>query len=244
MDRELFVISNALTDTRVHVAQRFEQLTTTTERRQLAYFMLAYCRQASVLVGWMSEWSKQLGKLIAPQGKTELAALMGDIADKLLQRHQALTIDVAHLSRWMQTQFPSCSHFANEEVVISSGMKQLRFVAQECIKRSHGESWLLIITELERLRIVHGFTLIKLCDIHFGHRMLRCFSHIHYQHQHQNELFGLCEHALKSQIKLQDASITSMIAEVKTAIDAYASFISDCYSLGLRWVKYDKSTIN
>ena len=244
MDRRLLTISSALTDIRVQVAQRFQQLTATADRQQLAHFMLAYCRQATIVARWMSDWNEQIRKLIATQGERELAILFGEISAKLFKRHQALEIDVVHTSRWLREQFKNCCDIENEKIVISPGMKQLRFIAQECIKRNHSKSWLLIMTELERLRIVHGFTLIKLCEVHFGCSMLRCFSHIHYQHQHQNELFILCESALKSQIKLQDVAIQSMIAEVKTAIEAYASFIGDCNSIALRWVEYDKSAVN
>lgn len=244
MDRQLHTISHALTDVRVQVAQRFQQLTQTTDKAQLAHFMLAYCRQAAALVRWMSEWNEQLRQSSVAAGREALATVFGTIAEKLNQRHLALVADVESTARWLKAQFGSQADIQNEKIVMSSGMKKLRFVAQECVKRNHYESWLLIMTEIERLRIVHGFTLIKLCEVHFGRAMLRCFSHIHYQHQHQNELFALCETTLKSQIKLQDAAIQSMIAELKIAITAYASFIDDCYAIASKWVIHEKSAVS
>jgi hypothetical protein len=238
MDRELLSIRNALTDTRVSIAHQFQEMTQKVDKVSFGCFLVTYCRQAAGLASWMSDWNEQIYMAVRQQGKDDLAQTFSAISQKLSVRRDALRADVATMMEWAQ-EYLSKDLVVGEELSLSSGMKQLRFISGECIKRKYYMSWLLIMTELERLRIVHGFTLIKLCELFFGKSVLRCFSHIHYQHQNQNELFTLCEDALEANIALHTASVQSMITEVRKAIEAYACFIGDCHQMSIQKVAHE-----
>ncbi len=113
-------------------------------------------------------------------------------------------------------------------------MKQLRFVFQECAKRKKYTTWVFIMQELERLRIVHGFTLVKLCEMIFGRGVLRCLSHVLLQHRNENAAFNLCDQIIGNHIKLQQDEIPIMINEIKLAIHAYAQYVGDCYKMSIK----------
>lgn len=239
MERELTSIRNALIDTRVNLAHQFQKMTQLVDKEGFSCFLAVYCRQAALLAQWMSEWNEQLRQKVLSAGENELSLTFTSISKQLLQRHEALSKDVSNVTRWLGDHAHYHGDVADDKPLVSPGMKQLRFVSQECVKREFYVSWLLIMTEIERLRIVHGFTLIKLCELYFGPAILRCFSHIHYQHQNQNELFTVCENALEGHIKLHTASIQSMITQVQSAIDGYACFIDDCYKMSMQRVVQD-----
>jgi hypothetical protein len=244
MDRELSNIRNALIDTRVSLSHQFQKMTQLIDKEGFGCFLEVYCRQAASLSHWMSEWNERVRQKAAAANEDELAQTFTRISELLFRRHQALDEDTVKVSGWLSLNTSYSFDFSSEKLPVSPGMKQLRFISQECGKRSYYVSWLLIMTEIERLRIVHGFTLIKLCELYFGPSILRCFSHIHYQHQNQNELFTVCENALLAHIKLHTASVQSMIAQVKSAIDAYACFIDDCYKISMQRVAQDVKAVH
>lgn len=243
MDRQLLVLSNALVESRVQVAERFQQLLGQTNKQQFAYFMQAYCRQNALLEQWMSGWNRQLHELVAKENAA-LAAVFADIAERLEKREHAASRDSQEIAAWLQQHIAGAYDVTPEKVSVVPGMKQLRFVANECIKRKHHDSWLLVMTEIERMRIIHGYTLVKMCEQFLGESILTCLSSMHYQHPQQNELFSICETALITQLRLKAPNMSTMMSEVKTALAGFASFISDCYSVSQRWVEHGHSTVS
>ncbi len=243
MDSELSCIRSALIDTRVNISHQFQKMTQLIDKEGFGLFLLVYCRQAAALCQWMSEWNEQIRQQVISDGQAELVETFTQLSEKLLRRHHSLDEDTVNLTHWLAEHTEQGVGLAREKCSLLPGMKQLRFIFQECIKRRHYVNWLVIMSEIERLRIVHGFTLIKLCELYFGRTILRCFSHIHYQHQHENELFALCEIALKDHIELHTASVPSMITQARAALDAYACFIEDCYKASMQQVTHHvKST--
>ncbi len=239
MDQTLLNIRDALTNTRVQVAQRFQRMTEVIDKWGLACFLVVYCRQAAVLSHWMSEWNEQLRQKMTAHMQQNLNQIFVGISEKLLRRHKSLDQDTVNVTQWVALHLDGVTNQAHNGLLICAGMKQLRFLFQECIKRSDCVNWLLIMTELERLRIVHGFTLIKMCELYFGKSILRCFTHIHYQHQNQDELFVICEQALEDHIQLHTSPIQTMIGDVNMAIESYANFIDDCYQVATKRVAQD-----
>lgn len=241
MDRELLSIRNAVTDSRTALSRQFQLLTQQVDRERFGVFLAVYCRQAAGLARLMVDWSQQLCQSVTEPGQEALLASLKAISAQLETRHTTLETDFLAVKTWAQKVL-SYGFELPSQMKLSAGVKQLRFVFSGCIKSKYYVSWLLVVTELERLRIVHGFTLVKMCELFFGQDVLHCFSHIHYQHQNPNELFSLCDHALETHMRLHRASVPSMIADVRKAIEAYGCFIHDCFQMSLQRIPHELNT--
>jgi hypothetical protein len=233
MDKTILLLQEALVGTRADIARDFQGMITQVDRQDFADFLIAFALHSATLSQWLCDWNQQMSLMLGKREQKDLALQLELIADGFNRRYQCQKIDQEKIVAWLDANVER--HLQVEQVLnmISVGMKQLRTVFQDCMRRHKVKTWLCVLMEIERLRIVHGFSFIKLCDTFFGSGLLRCFSVIFDERRRSHYVFGLCE------TLLQQESIVDEIIDinaVKTASKAYSTYVNDCYKLSKKRV--------
>ena len=231
MDRIRHVVHNALVDERARVAHQFEGIARRTDKATFAKFLVVYCAQGGQLADWLTDWNQLMGDCAIANGQGELAAGLMQASRYFHLRHSALQKDRQTLVQWLIGKVDGDWTAIDNSPCVSSGMKQLRHLFQSCLKRKRFVTWVMMINEIERLRIIHSVTLIKLCEVFFGRKIVGCFSHIQHQHQQGNALFWLCDNLLATGIKKLPEEVDVVIDDVKSSIQAYTQYIESCFKL-------------
>lgn len=228
MDKTVLLLQEALVGTRADIARDFQGMIGRVDRQTFADFLTAFALQSSTLSQWLCDWNQQMSVALGKHDQRDLALQFELIADGFSRRYQRQQVDQEKIIAWLDANVEH--HLQAEQVmnVISAGMKQLRAVFQDCMRRHQVKTWLCVLMEIERLRIIHGFSFIKLCDVFFGPGLLRCFSVIFDQRRRSHYVFGLCETVLQ-----QEPIVTEVVEidTVKAASKAYSTYINDCYEL-------------
>lgn len=229
MDRILNPLRQALVETRANAAFGFSSLSGRATPAELGCFLLRYCHQAATLMSWLSVWNRALLEESAVSLSDEERAAFEEIETRLVAREAALKEDFTSLKAWLISENLIESGFELDEQSTCQGLKQVRHAQALCARRNDLSTWLCVFSEIERLRMVHGFTFIKLCELHFGKSMLKKLSHIHFQHQQQTALFDLIEKLLAVAIAQQSLQPDHALQVMKSAINGYGEYITNCY---------------
>lgn len=234
MDRTLQVLRNALVGTRVDAAHQFEAIIKQLDQQTLALFLVNYCSESSKLNHDLGKWTESLIQLEVEQEPMLDRRQVAVLIEKYEERSRALKDDQKIFAEWLKNHLHHHDIQLKKGVTLSPSSKQLRHTFQECLRRKRFLSWLVILDELERLRIIHGFTLIKLCELFFGRRVLGCFSHIQIQHHNNSIIFQTCEQLLESCIEHSKCVISDVLSDARSAMNAYASYIEFCFKNAIK----------
>ncbi len=230
MDRTVVqTVQNSLIDSRSQVAYQFQQLTKQVSREIFTNFLMVYCQQEALLAEGLYQWNRDIAKIRAKLSGVALSALFEKMAEHCQIRQRALLLDQAAL---MQRY----DHSVEER----DNINPWQLIFQKCRDGKSLLTWLFIMTEIERLRIIHSFTLIKLCQWVCGKGVLRCLSHVLLQHREGNVLLDLSEKAIPLAIPLSCENPGIMINDIKLAMSTYAHSVNECYTTAVKRESYVK----
>ncbi len=228
MDKTALLLQEALVSTRADIASGFQSMISQVDRLTFADFLITFALQSAMLSQSLADWNQQLSAEMAKGGKKDLALQFELIADGFNRRYHRQKADQDKILTWLKANAEHRLRPEQAMRVISVGIKQLRTVFKDCLRRNQVKTWLCVLMEIERMRIIHGFTFIKLCETFFGQGLLRCFSVIFDQRRRSHYVFGLCETVLQNSDIVDEAV---EIEVVKMASKAYGTYINDCYEL-------------
>lgn len=231
MDIILNTLRQALVETRTDVAGGFSALVNLSDQKQFSGFVLRYCHQAAILMEWLFKWNKECLNESSISLDEEAMGAFQQIQSRLLARQKALLFDEKQCREWMVGEGYLDPSFEHEGKNTAPGLKQLRHVQQLCLRRRDCSTWLCVLSEIERLRMIHGFTFIKLCELNFGKAFLKKLSHVHAQHQQITALFDLIEAVLRHTLVQQPLLSEQSLEEMRLAIKGYGVYITNCYNL-------------
>lgn len=229
MDKVCQAARSSLIDARSEISHKIQRITVNSSKEGLGRFLVSYCQYATLMMEWMSDWNNRMQVVAQEKGDDSLAIAFKEISDKLFIRSQALKCDQGDMLQWVVANLGCDIDLPKGREIASTGMKKFRHLFEECEKRKEPNTWLFIMSEVERLRIIHGFTLVSLCSVLLGKQAIRRLSHILLQHRQSNKLFDVCEVALSNDIKLHPKELPDMVEAASVALDAYGLYIDDCY---------------
>lgn len=229
MDRILTSLRQALVEARSEAAFGFSALSSQSNPTQVGHFLLSYCHQASTLMAWLSLWNQALLAESTINLSDDNLAVFKEMQSRLASRQTALTQDLETAKAWLISADIISVDFVLSEQPACQGLKQVRHAQELCARRCDLSTWLCVVSEVERLRMIHGFTFIKLCELHFGRGMLKQLSHIHFQHQQQTALFDLVETLILGVLAQQSLEPDHALQVMKSAIKGYGEYIANCF---------------
>lgn len=233
MDKTARLLQEALVGTRADIATGFQSMISQVDRLTFADFLITFALQSAMLSQSFADWNQQISAEMAKSGQKDLALQFELLAEGFNRRYHRQMADQDKILAWLKANVEHRLQPEQAVQVISAGIKQLRTVFKNCLRRRQMKTWLCVMMEIERIRIIHGFTFIKLCETFFGQGLLRCFSVIFDQRRRSHYVFGLCETVLQnSDIEHETVEIET----VKTASKAYGTYINDCYELSNKQV--------
>ena len=228
MQRQLDAIGMSLVDVRAEAARALGQLVNRSDEATLAQFLICHCYFASTMMGWLSNWAQQLVQSNHVDEQVVSRAFLQTLIDRLYAREVALKQDQRQIVKHLSSRVQSPLRALTDGLEVTPGMKQLREIFQGSVSTHHIATWVCIMLELERCRLLHGMTLMKLAQSHFGPGILRYFSHVHLMHQQDTPMLNLLEDTLVA-MGGQVTDAKDMLNQSRLALQAYIHHLEHCF---------------
>ncbi len=218
-----------LTDARVKFAHSINALTTQSTPQDLAFFLLNYCALGATMNKPIESWIKKASKHCQKLNYLELANYLQQHAQQSTHHQALLRHDTQALTHWLNKKYQlnlDSQHYLKQKA--TTGIKQYQKLREQHAKGATPYCQLAIDYEVERLSIVHGFTLVKLCACKLGLPILKNLSFIRENVKREAGEHQASQQQMQKFLKANPQKLMPLVEAAKTALDAYHYYLQDC----------------
>ena len=223
---------NYMVEPRVVFANVVSQLISNANPQHLEFFLMHHCVLGASLSAPLTEWVQQAADQCENTGYDDAAKALRQYAMTGFKRHELLQKDLFCLIDWLNRDSAlvlDTKNFLN--VTISEGVEKYHALHEQALSGQHAYVELAIQYEMERLIMIHGFTLIQLCMTRFGKSILRRLSAFRYQIKQNRERMFLLEQMLQRFLQQHPDCMSQMLQMGQETLATYSLYLLDCNRL-------------
>ncbi len=225
---------NRMVEPRVIFSKVVNRLISRAQPHELGLFLLHHCVLNSMMTEPLSRWVNEAATRCQQQGYGNLAEDLKNYADIGFQRHTLFQRDVTSLVKWFNKQFfwdLEASAFLQSTVC--EGVMQYLECHERALAGSAPFTELAIQFEMERLEMIHGYSLIQLCVMRFGKSILKQLSAFRHQMRLNRQRTTLLEQMLQSFLLEHPEKLPEICDAGIDTLQSYAQYLLDCHQLAL-----------
>ena len=223
---------NLLVEPRVEFANLVNRLVSKLKVNTLEFFLLHHCVLGRVMTEQLGGWLNEAVNKCDAFGYGELSRSLAEYREIGFKRHTLLGKDLPLLLQWINQR-----HHINitspyfHKKITSEGVKKYLKLHEQVLKSKTPYRELAIQCEMERIIMVHGYTLIQLCKLRLGKVVLRNLSAFRYQMKFNQQRTIILEQIQKQFIKKHPELLDDMVEASVATLECYARYLVDCFSL-------------
>ena len=232
MSQSMQQYQNLLVEPRVEFANLVNRLMSRSQLNTLEFFLLHHCVLGRLMTEQIGDWLNAAVNKSDALGYGELSRSLAEYRDIGFKRHELLGKDLPLLLQWINRrhQIELVSSYFHKKSV-SEGVKKFLKLHEQVLKGKQPYRELAIQYEMERITMVHGYTLIQWCKLRFGKSVLRNLSAFRYQIKNNQQRTIILEQIQKQFIKKHPEVVDDMIEASVATLECYARYLVDCFDL-------------
>lgn len=225
---------NEMVEARVIFSKVVNRLISQCQQRELASFLLHHCVFSHLMSQPLNSWVCDASTRCQQLGFIDLSCDLKEYADIGFRRDKLLRADLDQLVLWFNKHYfweLNAESFLRENSC--EGLMQYFSCHEQALSGDTPYTELAIQFELERLEMIHGYSLLQLCTAYFGKSILRHLSAFRHKMRLNHKRTTLLAQMMERFLAAHPDKLSSLHIAAIDTLQSYAQYLLDCHQLAV-----------
>ena len=223
-----------MVEPRVIFSKVVNRLISGAQQHELGLFLLHHCVLNGMMSAPLSRWVDEAAARCLTYGFVNLSDDLKNYADIGFKRHTLFQHDLVNLVNCFNKHF--CWNLNSGtflQSTVCEGVMQYLECHERALSGDEAYTELAIQFEMERLEMIHGYSLVQLCMLRFGRSILKQLSAFRHQIRLNRQRTVLLDQMMQRFLLEHPEKLPQMHDAAVDTLQSYAQYLLDCHQLAL-----------